>query len=664
MTNGDDLRPDPDKLLALVREEEEQGAKGKLRIFLGMAPGVGKTYAMLEAAQNRRKEGLEVVVGLVETHGRQETEELLAGLEIIPRSQIDYKGYKLEELDLDALLKRQPALALIDELAHTNAPGRRHEKRCQDIVELLDHGIDVWTTVNIQHMASLNDVVAQITGVKVQETVPDSTFEMADSIVMVDLPPADLLKRLKDGKVYIPHQAERAAENFFRTGNLIALRELALRAMAQRVNSEVLVYRHHRSVHMTWPTSERIMVCVGPSPSSAKLVRAAKRLATELHAPWIALFVDASKSEKHNASAFQNLRLAEELGAETHVIAAGNIASAIVAFARQHNISKILIGKPIRRSWKDHIYGSPVDQLILLSEEIDVHVIRGDEAGREWREAKTGERTHQWAEYFYALATILTFTGLNFILRHYFSQADLVMIYMLGVSIVAINFSRQAAIMASGLAVLAFDFCFVPPFFSFAVSDISYLFTFFIMLIVTLLISSMAGRLKMQARRSVAMERQAAALVSLSRELLSSRGVNRILSVAQRHLRDIFGYQSFFLMPDKKGKLIMCGKPSESAVLPDKELSIAYWVMNNNRAAGQGAQTLPDSIFALMPLNGTSGIIGVAALQPLSDQAAKKMLLPEQQRLREAFIGQIARSLEVDRLGSTPRKTYRSQNRH
>jgi two-component system sensor histidine kinase KdpD len=654
----DDRRPDPDRLLAMVQREENQEHKGRLRIFLGMAPGVGKTYSMLEAARIRHSEGVNLLVGVVETHGRAETEALLFGLEILPRRRIDYHGHELAEFDLDEALRRRPELLLVDELAHSNTPGSRHDKRWKDVEELLDNGIDVWSTMNVQHLESLGDVVAQITGVRVRETVPDTVLERADSVVLVDLPPDDLRQRLKEGKVYLPQQADWASTNFFRQGNLMALRELALRATALRANTEVLVYRHGRSIQTTWPTSERILVCVGPSPSSAKLVRAAKRLASELHAPWLALSIQTDQSQKSRDSALRHLHLAEELGAETFVLAGQSVAREIVAFARQQNVTKIVVGKPVRRRLWDYLLGSPVDRLIRESAEIDVHVIRGDTGETPTTVVeKRPAMPIPWRQYLTALCILAACTGVGFAMFPFLDLANLIMVYMLGVMAVAIGLSRGPAIAASILSVVAFDFFFVPPRFSFAVSDVRHLITFVVMFLVALVMSSMAGKLKRQAESAGAAGRQSAALAALGRELVAARGADSLLAVAQRHLGEVFEHQSIFLLPETSGALRVRARTPGTPALHGKNLGVAQWVLANGKPAGWGTQTLPDTDVMFLPLKGAGGMVGVVGLKAGHAEAQDRLRLPDQQRLLEAFLAQIAQALEVDRLEDAAKAT-------
>jgi two-component system sensor histidine kinase KdpD len=375
-------RPDPDSLLALARAEEEAARRGKLKVFFGATAGVGKTYAMLEAARELKRRGIDVVAGIVETHGRQETGALLEGLESLSLRVVEHRGVQLKEFDLDGARTRRPAVILIDELAHTNAPGSRHAKRWQDVEELLAHGLDVYSTMNVQHLESLNDLVGKITGIVVRETVPDSILERADQVELVDLPPEELLKRLQEGKVYGAEQASRAARGFFRPGNLIALRELALRKTAERVDAQMQRYREMHGIAETWPVAERILVAVSSGPNSARLVRAARRLAERLRAEWLVVYVETPaelrlpKAERDRV--WQTLRLAEKLGAETVTLSGHGAADEILQYARRRNVSKIAVGKPVHARWRDVLFGSVRDRLERESGEIDVYVIAGE----------------------------------------------------------------------------------------------------------------------------------------------------------------------------------------------------------------------------------------------------------------------------------------------
>jgi two-component system sensor histidine kinase KdpD len=656
MRDDDYPRPDPDKLLELVTEEERRQARGKLRVFLGACPGVGKTYAMLDAARLKRSEGLDVVVGLVETHGRQETDALLYGMEIIDRRKVEYKGHTLTEFDLDAAIARRPGLILIDELAHENAPGSRHAKRWQDVEEVLEAGIDAFTTLNVQHIESLNDVVTQITGVKIHETVPDAVLERAEAVVLVDLPPEDLRQRLAEGKVYLPAQADWAAKNFFREGNLIALRELALRTTAQRVNTEVLIFRQGRAIETTWPTSERIMVCVGPSPSSAKLIRSAKRLASGLSSPWLAVSIesprDASVTGAQHERIIRNLELAKELGAKTYMLSGVKVARTIVDFAREQNVSKIVIGKPLRgKRLRDYFIPSPVDEIIRLSGEIDVHVIKGEDGPvRKPAAAPVTTDSLDWRAIAAGLAVTGVSTGVCFAMYPFFDLSNLIMVYLLGVMAAAVRLGRASAVTASAASVLAFDFFFVPPRFSFAVADVSHVLTFAVMFLASMLLSGMAERIRRQADISAGIAKQTEAVSALSRELSATRGMENLLATSMRHLASVFECHVCILIPDARGRLLPREASTEAFELGGKDMGVAQWVYANGKPAGFGTQTLPDTETLFLPLTGASGVIGVTGVKPHDPAAAKRLKHPDRERLLESFVSQTALALEVDRL--------------
>src|SRR6266850_544453 len=474
-----DRRPDPDELLVRVREQEARRTRGKLKVFFGAA------------------------------------------------------------------LARRPAVLLVDELAHTNAPESRHPKRYQDVLELLDAGIDVYTTLNVQHLESLNDLVAKITGVVVRETVPDSVLDRADDVELVDLPAEDLRRRLKEGKVYVPEQAAEAAEHFFREGNLIALRELALRHTAERVDAKMQRYRREHAIDTVWPVTERVMVCVGPSPAGARLVRAGHRLAAQLAAPWVVAYVETaaqrSLGEEDRARVAQTLRLAESLGAETVTLTGTRMSDEILAYARSRNVSKLVIGKPTRGFWQRVFLGSIVDTLVRGSGEIDIYVISGDGTPTPTPRTRTRPRTGRPLAYAAAMATALSSTLLAWLMFPRFELSNIVMVYLLGIVIVAMRFGRAASVLASVLSVAAFDFFFVPPYYTFAVSDSQYLVTFLVMFVVALVISGLTVRTRDQAEAARTQERRTAALFSLSRELAAAREIATLLEAAVRHLIEVFG---------------------------------------------------------------------------------------------------------------------------
>jgi two-component system sensor histidine kinase KdpD len=664
-----DQRPDPDALLEKVQLAENRRRRGRLKIFFGACAGVGKTFGMLLAARERRAAGLDVVAGYVETHKRAETEQLLAGLEILPQRLVEYQGTQLREFDLDAALKRHPALILVDELAHTNVQGSRHPKRWQDVEELLEAGIDVYTAMNVQHIESLNDVVSQITGIPVWETVPDAMLAEANEIELIDLPPDELLQRLKEGKVYLPQQAERAAQNFFRKGNLIALRELALRRTADRVDAQMRDYREDHAIQNVWQVKERMLVCIGPGGSAENLVRAAYRLAKLLRAEWIVVYVETAKlqrlSREQRDAILRTLKLAEELGAETVTLGGYRMADEVISYARTRNASRIVLGKPTLSGWKRWLLGSLVDTIVRQASDIDIHVVGGESNFlSQTRENPYFSRSRlylglaseepgtmfKWrVSYLWAVATTVICTGIAWLMYDYFDTANLIMVYLLGVVVVAARYGRGPSVLSSFLSVVLFDFCFVPPQFSFAVSDSQYLVTFAVMLLVALVISSMTVSISHQARIAGHRERRIASLYAMSRELAVTRGEENILRIAVDHVAEVFEAQAVVLLPDKTGRIVYPQKEGTAQSCHGSDLSVAQWVYDHEQMAGQGTDTLPGGEVVYLPLAASSGMIGVLALLPLNPA---RIALPEQQRLLETFVSQIALALERVRLAA------------
>ncbi len=647
-------RRTPEAFLAEAKAQESRQTGGRLKVFLGAAPGVGKTYAMLQAARIKMGEKEDVVVGLAETHHRRETEALLEGLEILPRREIEHRGVTLKEFDLDAALQRRPALILVDELAHSNAPGSRHAKRWQDVLELLGRGIDVYSTLNIQHLETLNDVVAQITGVTIREVVPDSVLERAD-IELVDLPPDELIERLKEGKVYVPEMAARAIDNFFKPSNLSALRELSLRATAEGVAAVVESYRQSQAPETIWPTQERLLVGVGPGPNSAKLVRATKRMAARRNADWIAVFIENPRqalTTEARASAIDNLRMAEGLGAETLSLTASDVVEGVLDLARQRNVTTLIVGKSQRPRWLDLLHGSIVDQLIHRSGDIDVYVIRGDPRGPSAPVSPKATESAPILEYGLSLGAVAAATALCFSVYPYLALANLVMLYLVGALLVGIRGHRGPAALYSILSVLCFDFFFVPPRFQFAVSDSQYIVTFVVMAGVGLLISDLTVRIRSQADASRLGEMRTAAMHALSRELASTRGVGPILDAAARQVAEVFDSEIIALMPGANGSLEVRASSGAKRELDAKERSVAQWVFDLGQSAGLGTQTLPvgDALYA--PLIGAEGPVGVLRVQP---KVRERLLIPDQMLLLESFAHQIGLSLEVDRLQDNAR---------
>jgi two-component system sensor histidine kinase KdpD len=639
-------RPDPDALLDRVKEEEAHERRGRLKVFLGAVAGVGKTYAMLQAARERKNEGVDVIVGWVDTHGRTETEALLTGLDVLPRRPIEYRGQILTEFDLDLALTRRPTLVLVDELAHTNVPGSRHAKRWQDVMELLEAGIHVYTTLNVQHVESLNDVVAQITGVVVRETLPDSVLEQADEVELIDLPPEDLLQRLKDGKVYVPEQAAEAARNFFRKGNLIALRELALRRTADRVDVQMRDYMRDHAIRKTWPVTERVIACVGAGPHSVRVVRAAKRFADTLRAEWIVAYVEtpahARLSDVDQARVAETLRLAEQLGAETAVLSGHRVSDEILAHARRRNASKIVVGKPEHRRWRHRLFGTIADDLIRGAGDTDVYVISGEESANVPYVVPRAHRSRRWLPYARATGIVTLCTGLAWIMLPYFELSNLIMVYLLGVVLVASRSEPGPSIVASILSVAAFDFFFVPPYLTFAVSDTQYFVTFTVMLVVALVISGFTVRIRWLAEAAGQRERRTAALYALSRELAGTRGVTSILEAAIRHIGEVFHGRVQVLLRDNTGVLAPQSHPG-GYELDSTELGVSRWVFEHDQPAGRGTGTLPGAKALYLPLAAAGGPIGVLGVWPNDPHALET---PEQFHQLETFANQTALAVE------------------
>ena len=657
-------RPDPDALLAKVQREEAQAKRGKLKIFFGATAGVGKTYAMLEEARRQHAKGVKVLAGYVEPHGRAETEALLEGLEQLPYLMVFHRGATLRDFDLDAALKRRPQLILVDELAHSNpvdgTPAPRHAKRWQDIEELRDAGIDVFTTVNVQHIESLNDIVAGITGVRMQETVPDVVFETADEVALVDTPPDELIERLNAGKVYVPEQARHALDNFFRKGNLIALRELALRTTADRVDAAMREYREGHAIGATWAAAERILVAVGPYEDAERLVRAGKRMAAALRAEWIVVYVETPEllrlPEAERDRRIALLRLAESLGAETVTLGGSSAGEEVANYARTRNATRILIGRPRRSLWRRLFRPSTYGELLAQTRGIDIVVSGGaDETAalrspflsrsRAYLQAAPAQASAKarWPGYAFAVGAVVGCTLLGRAMTPAFELVNVAMVYLLAVVLFAFRYGRGPAVLASVLGVASFDFFFVPPQLSFAVSDVQYLLTFAIMLAVALIISGLAASVRLQARVAGHRERRTALLYAMTRELAAARGEQNMARIAVRHVSEVFDAQVAVLLPDPKGRIRHPRGESIAGSLHGADLGVAQWVQDHGEPAGLGTQTLPGTEALYVPLSGPQGTLGVLAALPANP---RRLLLPEQFRLVETFAGQIALALE------------------
>ena len=650
-------RPDPEALLRRLHDEEARSRRGRLKVFLGASPGVGKTFSMLEAARATKADGLDVVIGIVETHGRAETARLVEGLDVLPRQKVEYRGTRLEEFDLDAAIARRPALLLVDELAHTNAPGSRHAKRWQDVDELLKRGISVYTTLNVQHIESLNDVVAQITGVQVRETLPDSVLELADEIELVDVTADVLQQRLREGKVYVPEQASRAIEQFFRKGNLIALRELALRRTAERVDAQMRGYMAERGIRETWAATERLLVCIGPSRTAVRLVRATRRMAARLHAEWVALHVETPRDQRLSPAdreeVLRALELAELLGGRTVTVSGQSVADEILAYAQAHNVNRIVVGKPERSRWRDWIQGSLLNALVRRSGAIEVLAITGEEDGEPSRAPLA--RPSTWGEYAAAAAITLVPTAIGLLLRASGAELatiDAAMVYLLGVVVVASRYREGPAVFASLVSIALFDFCFVPPYYTFSVGDARYGLTFVVMFLVALVMGNLTGRIRSQSEASRERERRTATLYAMSRDLTSARTREELITATLKNLRETFGADVALLLPDDSGRL----RPAEPSPYPldDREMGVAQWTHDQRQAAGHGTRTLPAAVALYVPLAVSDRSVGVIGIQPSERHQFRD---PARRRLLEALAGLAAIGFERGMLVERSRRT-------
>jgi len=650
-------RLDPDVLLKKANAEERKKKQGRLKIYLGAAPGVGKTYTMLQDAKLKREQGLDVVIGVVESHGRTAIEKLIEGLEQIPQQKISYKGRNLEEFDIDFALKRNPGLILIDEMAHSNVKGLRHSKRWQDIKELLDRGVDVYTTLNVQHIESLNDDVAGIIHAPINETVPDSMLEMAETIELVDLPPEELLTRLHEGKVYFPSQAVLAKDNFFRKGNLIALRELALRVTAARVGAQVLLYRQGEGIKHIWSSSEKILVCVGPGPESLKLIRAARRLANTLQAKWSAIYVDSSRTritEAEKNSAIKNLQVAESLGAQTQVLSGFDIVKEVMSFAREQNISLIMVWKNIRSRWFDFWKTRLADEIVRSSYEINVYIMTG-----KFGEVKSRPRyemarqTKMRKIYFTSIISVIAATFFNYFVENYVTHKNLILVYLIAVTIVSLYGRFAPAILTMVLSILAYVWFFFPGILFFKISSVEYIGSIIVLMMLASLICYLAVITRKQALAARFAEKQSRDLHSLSRKLASTRGTEELLNVGIQQIAEIFDTDIMALLSGESG-LEVRSIIGETTILDDKEIGVAQWVYELGQNAGIGTDTLPMSEALYLPLTASEGTIGVLRVRARNSD---EILSPEKMDFLETCSNQLALALEVDLLQEESKQT-------
>ncbi|SDG55107.1 two-component system, OmpR family, sensor histidine kinase KdpD [Bradyrhizobium sp. Rc2d] len=644
-------RPSPEALLEAARREES--ASGRLKIFVGAAPGVGKTYEMLQSAHAKRKAGIDVVVGFVETHGRAETEVLVRGLEVVPRKRLDYRGQVVEEMDLDAVIARRPQIALVDELAHTNAAGSRHPKRYLDVEELLSHGIDVYTAVNIQHIESLNDVVAQITHVRVRETVPDSVFDRADAIELIDLTPDDLIQRLKEGKVYVPRQAERALEHYFSPGNLTALRELALRRTAERVDEQLLTHMQANAIAGPWAAGERILVCVSEDPRAAGLVRYTKRLADRLHAPFTALSIETRRSlqlsDDERDRLADTLRLAESLGGEALTIPAvgRRIADDVVNFAQGNNVTQIVIGKSTRSRWFEMTRGSVVHDLVRRAGNITVHVIAGDELPGE-AVPKTAVQTAARSEpfnprpYLKALGIVLIGLGAAELIQPYFGLENVDLVLLTSVVAVAVRYGLWPSLMATVAASLCYNFFFIPPIYTFTITDPTNVAAFVLFMVVAMIVSNVAARVRIQADTAIGRIRMTEQLHAFSRKLAGTATLDDVLWATAYQIALMLKVRVVLLLPEEGLLTVKSGYPPEDE-LDQADLAAANWAWSNDRPAGRGSDTLPGAKRLFLPMRTGRGPIGVIGID---NDRTGPLLTPDQRRLLDALVDQGALAIE------------------
>jgi two-component system sensor histidine kinase KdpD len=637
--------------LEAARRENTQA--GRLKIFVGAAPGVGKTYEMLLSAHARKKAGADVVVGVVETHGRAETEALLQGLEVLPRKRIIYKDQVLEEMDLDALIARRPQLALVDELAHTNAHGSRHPKRYLDVEELLSHGIDVYTAVNIQHIESLNDVVAQITHVRVRETVPDSVFDRADAIELIDLTPDDLIQRLREGKVYVPKQAERALQHYFSPGNLTALRELALRRTAERVDEQLLTHMQANAITGPWAAGERILVCVSEDPRAAGLVRYTKRLSDRLHAPWTAVSIETRRSlqlsDEERDRLADTMRLAESLGGEALTIPSvqRRIADDLINFAQANNVTHIIIGKSTRSRWFEIMRGSVVHDLVRRSGNITVHVIAGDESapGPVNKPAvQTAARVDPFDPRPYLMSLLVVGLGLGTaeLIKPRFGIENVDLVFLTAVVVVAVRYGLLPSLFASVVASLCYNFFFLPPVYTFTITDPTNVAAFFFFMLIAFLVSNVAARVRIQADTAIGRVRTTESLYAFSRKLAGTATLDDVLWATAYQIALMLKVHVVLLLPEHGVLTVKAGYPPEDQ-LDQADLAAANWAWSNDRAAGRGSDTLPGAKRLFLPMRTGRGLIGAIGID---NDKTGPLLTPDQRRLLDALVDQGALAIE------------------
>lgn len=660
--NGEPKRPDPE---ALLREAATE-TRGHLKVFLGAAPGVGKTYEMLLSAAAQRRAGVDIVIGLVETHGRAETEALVRGFEIIPRKQIDHNGRHLEEMDLDAILARKPHLVLVDELAHTNAPGSRHRKRYQDVADLLAAGIDVYTAVNIQHLESLNDVVRQITRIRVRETVPDAFLDQADEIEVIDLTPADLIQRLKEGKVYVPKTAERALSHYFSPGNLTALRELALRHTAQRVDQQLLTHMQAHAIPGPWPAGDRVLVVVNEHPKAAALVRYARRIAERLGARWTALYVEMPRSlrlvEAARDRIAEALRMTERLGGEAVTIPGSELAGDILDYAAKNNFSHIVIGRSARSRWHEVLFGSITYEIVRRAGDVAVHVVTGDEKpslSAQTIDTRPTTAAFDPKPYLTSIALVGLAVGCGEVLARFLNVQNVALVFLTAVLVSAVAFGLRAALFTSLLSVLAFNLFFLPPYYSITIADPENVVALFFFLVVALIASNLTANVRAQAMVARQRARTTEDLYLFSRKLAGIASTDDLLWAIASQVASMLKVRVVLFLPENGALELKAAWPPED-VAEDADLAAAKWSWESNKPAGRGADTLPGAKRLFLPMRTGRGPVAVIGID--SDKQGP-MLTPDQQRLLDALADQAALAIERINLSGDFDKAQRAAER-
>jgi two-component system sensor histidine kinase KdpD len=612
-------RPEPEALLEAIEKFENRHYRGRLKIFFGMSAGVGKTYAMLKAAQKLKQEGADVIAGYVETHGRQETDELVAGLELLPRIKIDHNGIILEDFDLDAALRRRPEVILVDELAHTNAEGMRHMKRYSDITELLDNGINVYTTLNVQHVKSQSDVVEQITGIKIRETVPDSILDSADSIELIDISPEGLLKRLSEGKVYIPEKAGIAATRFFREGNITALREMALNYVAKSVDNSMRDYMISKNFSGPWKAGDRLMVAVSPSPYSEYLIRWTRRMAFNLRASWVALYIERQKtlSDEDQYNLTKNLNVARELGAEVISTMDEDVVSGLIRIAKQRNITQIIVGKPLRTYLSDYFSGGNlVERLLKSSGDIEIHIVSEPGGMRQKKSIFSGwTLPHSLNEYFSAVASVILLTLLNFLLVSFTGYWTIALVYLLFISVAALFISRGAVFLSAIVSSVAWNFLFIPPLFTFRIGKIEDIAMFITYFIIAFIIGGLTSKLREKEWAIAVREKRITELYEFSKIINDAGDINESILLAQAYFEENFRAKSAFILTDEAGNMKSIVHEKSSLEIDSNGMGVAEWVFRNRKPAGTGTETLPQAGALFIPLNAGGYMTGVLCIR-------------------------------------------------